>query len=155
MTPQTVRKFSEWLSARGAELLKPTNQYELIRFRTGAGVSVLYQKDNGRVTHTGESAAAFNAYEKGHSWRAVERTKRRASHVIRETLLDRDGSACFYCGKTMPPEDRTIEHLVSATHGGPNHISNLFLAHGECNKMAGHLSAPEKIKLHCEGVVKT
>jgi hypothetical protein len=47
-------------------------------------------------------------------------------------------------------EDESEEHLVSITHGGPQHISNKFLAHRVCNAKAGHMSAPEKIQLHVE-----
>jgi hypothetical protein len=40
------------------------------------------------------------------------------------------------------------------THGGPNHINNLFLTHKICNQRAGHLSAPEKIRMHVEAHMK-
>ena len=60
----------------------------------------------------------------------------------------RDGDKCFYCNDPFSDEKpRTREHLVAATAGGPNHISNLFHACGPCNHTAGHLSAPEKIRL--------
>jgi 5-methylcytosine-specific restriction endonuclease McrA len=41
----------------------------------------------------------------------------------------------------------TIEHLVPVAHGGPNHLSNCFLAHKRCNAAAGTLSAAEKVRL--------
>ena len=61
-------------------------------------------------------------------------------------LLVRDGNACLFCGKPLDG-DITVEHLVAIAHGGPNHVSNLFLAHAACNQAAGHMSAPEKVAL--------
>lgn len=47
----------------------------------------------------------------------------------------------------MYGKDVSIEHLVPKAHGGPTHLSNLFLAHKSCNAKAGHLSASEKLKI--------
>jgi len=62
-------------------------------------------------------------------------------------LLRRDGNACFYCGEPTGEDDRSLEHLVARAHGGPDHLSNLVLAHRRCNAVAGHLSAMEKIRI--------
>ncbi len=59
----------------------------------------------------------------------------------------RDGNRCFYCPNTIPAGLETIEHLVPAAAGGPNHLANLFLAHRSCNEAAGTVSAVEKIRL--------
>ena len=61
-------------------------------------------------------------------------------------LISRDGEDCFFCARALG-QDITVEHLVAIAHGGPNHISNLFLAHAACNNEAGHMSAPEKVAL--------
>lgn len=61
-------------------------------------------------------------------------------------LIRRDGPSCFYCGADTTEDDRSLEHLVPLAHGGPNHLSNLVLAHGRCNSDANHMSVMEKIK---------
>jgi 5-methylcytosine-specific restriction endonuclease McrA len=66
--------------------------------------------------------------------------------VIHRTLIERDGEGCFYCFEEVPGL-MTQEHLVARAHGGPNHISNKFRACRPCNEAAGHLSAPEKIRI--------
>ena len=37
-----VDKFKAWLSEQGAEILAPTNPYELVRFRAQSAVHVIY-----------------------------------------------------------------------------------------------------------------
>src|SRR5581483_9820743 len=101
-------------------------------------------------TLTGEALGAWADF-KSHdgSWKPERRVKRRGkTAVIVLTLIARDGNVCFYCGE-MFTDDKppTREHLVSVIHDGPNHISNSFLSCQQCNTEAGHLSAPEKIRM--------
>lgn len=145
------KPFREWLCSQGAEILAPTNPWELLRFTSYGATSVLYRNAAGVLSWTGESGVAWKCWRTGAPWVAVDKTNRRSgskktSPVIR-TLLDRDGDGCFYCQREMNTSDITIEHLVSRAHGGPNHISNYVLAHTACNKDAGHLSVMEKILL--------
>ncbi len=43
---------------------------------------------------------------------------------------------CAYCGRTLirKAKEGHIDHLVSASKGGPNHISNRVLACAPCNE---------------------
>ena len=138
-------KFRAFLTERGAEVLKPTSEWELIRFNCAAGVAIVYTDARGRTTFTGESLAAWNAFCTSGAWSAGTAVKRKKLSPVIQTLLDRDGDSCFYCWKTMDSTDQSVEHIVPVAHGGPNHISNLALAHRRCNAAAGHLSAMEKI----------
>jgi len=63
-----------------------------------------------------------------------------------QRLRDRDGNDCFYCRKPIGRE-LSIEHLVPKCHNGPEHISNLCLAHKNCNLRARNLSVVEKVLL--------
>jgi 5-methylcytosine-specific restriction endonuclease McrA len=145
-----AEKFKRWLNERGAEVLEPTNQYEVVRFKTGKGIGILYKKGgpNQYCSMVGECAQAWYQFIKpSSSWRAIPATKRRINvdPVVYKSIRKRDGDDCFYCALPIPEYEGTIEHLVSLTHGGPEHISNKFLAHKECNIRAGTLSAVEKI----------
>lgn len=154
MTPTAVPKFSKWLVANGAELLSPTNQYELLRIRTERGVSLVYKNKANKITSiTNDCKDAWRCYCLQLPWRAFTPVKRRRSSADEQTLLERDGECCFFCAEPLG-EDISIEHLVATTHGGPNHISNKFLAHKQCNSNAGHLSAPEKIAIHVKAKSK-
>lgn len=142
-------KFKEWLLAHGAQVFEPTNPYEVLRIRTGNGTHVLYTKENGILTWPDELVRAYQGFKGNREWRAVPPTKRRrnsASPVLK-TLFKRDGEACFFCGQQLTFETATIEHLVPAVHGGPNHLSNYVAACQPCNLTAGHLSAMEKIRM--------
>jgi len=151
-----ITQFLAWLPARGAEVLKPTSEWELVRFRSGQGVSIIYTNATGKRTFTGEALAAFNAFKSSQHWRGAVATKRRqSSSVLVRTIRERDGDLCFFCQRFMPIGEESVEHLVPATAGGPNHITNLFLAHQNCNAKAGHLSAPEKINRHVTAVIES
>lgn len=148
MTPAAIPKFAKWLVERGAEILAQTNQYELLRFRSERGVSLVYCNKARKITSvTNDARNAWHSFCGQTEWRAFPPVKRRRGSVDEETLVQRDGEDCFFCCKPLG-DDVTIEHLVATTHGGPNHISNKFLAHRQCNADAGHLSAPEKIAIH-------
>lgn len=148
--PASITAFQTWLTANGAEVLVTTNPYEVVRFRGDAGVSIVYRNDGTRPHKlTGQAADAWAAFCQGRPMRFTQAVQIRAKYepVVR-TLIDRDGDACFYCSalfcEALPP---TREHLLSRTHGGPDHIANQALACGPCNRRAGHLSLAEKIRL--------
>lgn len=142
--------FIEWLRAHGASVMEPTNEWELFRFKGDNGVAVAYSSKRGSVTFTGDAELAWDAFTSGGPFKAyTPKAKRRrpATPTIR-TLRKRDGDLCFFCQRFVSVENETQEHLVPFSHGGPNHISNLVLAHKHCNQRAGHLDAVSKIRQH-------
>ena len=145
---QSLPQFRNFLVARGAQILVPTNEWELLRFDCAASISIVYATAKGNTTFTGSANAAWDSYKsRGKPWTAGVRTKKIKLSPMVQTLISRDGDHCFYCHLAMISEDRSVEHLVAAVHGGPNHISNFVLAHALCNARAGHLSAMEKIRI--------
>lgn len=148
-----ANEFGDWLSSVGAQVLEPTNAYEVMRFKAGDITSVIYRNKVGGVTHSGVSKEAWEAFNTGKSWRAAPATRRKRMTPNIRTLRARDGDLCFFCQKVVGQDNESVEHLVSITHGGTNHISNLLLAHKTCNAKAGNLSAMEKIKIHTHAVI--
>lgn len=141
---KSLTAFQKRVVEAGGEMLAPTNPYEVLRFRTSKGVGVIYTGRRGE-TWNAEALAAREHLDGGKgSLAPVQVRGRRKDKGTVDALLSRDGDQCFFCG-TCLEGDITVEHLVAIAHGGPNHISNLFLAHGECNRTAGHLSAAEKV----------
>lgn len=138
----------DFLAARGAEVLEPTNEWEVVRFRAAGATAVIYTNASGRITPSNQAAhAAMNAFVSGGKWNAgvaAPRRARRTPEVV--ALLERDGDCCFLCRKPLG-NDITVDHLVPRTAGGPNHIANKALAHKGCNLRMGHLSLMEKIAL--------
>lgn len=142
--------FLSKLDAAGAEILGPTNPYEVVRFRTKYGVGVVYRGRRGETWNVEAIAARKHLEAKSGSLAPVKVKGRRTDKATVAALLKRDGEGCFFCGKALDG-DITIEHLVAVAHGGPNHINNLYLAHAACNQRAGHMSAPEKVAFAIKG----
>lgn len=143
-------EFKAWLIENGSSVMVPSNPYEVIRFKTAIGVGVVYRKESGQISSwCGGSDDAFMAFAEKKPWRAVTATKRTSGKRKNryQTLVERDGDGCMYCAKPLTIDDATIEHIVAATHGGPNHLANLALACQPCNVEASHLSAREKFEL--------
>lgn len=142
-------QFAAWLLEHGSEICAPTNPYEVIRFLGPLAVCVVYRKESGRLTHWANGAdVAYRAFLDKTDWRAVQRGQRgrREVNLIR-SLAQRDGWRCCYCPTLLTLETATVEHFVSVTAGGTNHLTNLSLACGPCNEKAGHKPVREKIEM--------
>ena len=142
----TDANFEKWFVSQGAELLAPTNQWEKWRFRYGTHTLVVYERKNGRQSWPKLAAQAYEAFKAGKPLPFKKSSKRGNLGGRINRLLDRDGDRCFFCKRQLG-EDVTVEHLVPKVHGGPDHISNLALAHKACNEAAGHMSLMEKIAI--------
>jgi len=158
--------FTAFLSARGCEVMVPTNPFEILRFKRQGRTNVVYRKRSGKLTIVGNDVTlGVKAYaqvlQRQKSRRAVvtkpiaragqparrelKRAKLRGSSV-HKALLAGDGDRCFYCGRKLG-DDQSREHLLSVSHGGPDRIENQALAHHGCNVKAADLPLVEKIKL--------
>lgn len=60
----------------------------------------------------------------------------------RATLVKRDGVLCWICGRFMPEEDRTFDHVIPRSKGGTGALTNLRLAHKRCNSKRGDKDPP-------------
>ncbi len=139
--------FRAWLDERGAQLLEPTNEWEVLRYKTDVCTSIIYTSKRENLRFTGDAGVAWNAFLHGVEYRAGPATKRAKNMPMYSTLRKRDGDKCFFCGVKVEHHHQSIEHLVSLTHGGPDHIANMVLAHVDCNAKASHLPVYEKVLL--------
>ena len=150
MQTKELKQYCKFLESAGAEMLKPTSQWEVVRFRANGRTGIVYRNKNEALTFFDEAEKAWDAFKNRTPWEAIKQqktTRKSASSVLKRSLLDRDGSGCFYCGKDMQPGTETIEHLLSLKHGGKHHIDNMALTPKECNLLAGSVSVVEKVKL--------
>jgi len=69
---------------------------------------------------------------------------------IRKSLLNRDGLGCWLCGKIMPENDQTIEHLEPRSKGGTNFLGNLVLTHRLCNEKMGDRTHANKLVMRAK-----
>ena len=40
---------------------------------------------------------------------------------------------CWVCGKHVPVQDATLEHIIPQSAGGSSHLDNLAISHAACN----------------------
>ena len=81
------------------------------------------------------------------------KTKNWRGAVVRE-LIERDGTDCWLCGKHMPENDRTIEHVLARSLGGTEDLGNLTLTHRDCNGMLGSLPVEEKLAMRQASIAR-
>jgi len=156
-----VPGFVSYLAAQGCEIGKPSNPYEVVRYRaywqgSKAPVThIVYAKGTGLLTWTQGTQAHYDAFLAGIGLLFNKPPKKVASElkpgpsksaVRREALLERDGGDCWFCGTAMG-DDCTIEHLVPKSKGGANSLQNYALAHQKCNAQAADLPLVQKIAL--------
>jgi 5-methylcytosine-specific restriction endonuclease McrA len=63
--------------------------------------------------------------------------------VCKRKVFERDNNTCGYCGCTLNSVNRTIDHVVPISKGGPrNEYTNVVACCNECNSKKGdkHLS---------------
>lgn len=152
ITYSITKEFKDWLSICGALVLASRNEYEVVRFRTGRGLSTIGMNKMFIITAmTGESRTAWKAFTMGLPWNGGFKTPRtydgRQRHNLLRELSARDDWQCTYCGKLLSIGTATIEHVISLTRGGSDCINNMVLACEQCNNEAGHLNIRRKIEL--------
>lgn len=146
-------QFKEWLNIHGAPVMENTNPYEIVRFLSRNGVSIIYVNKNNTVTSmTGDAETAWDAFASGQQWDGGLKTKRNYRHSKKRrdivfSLAERDGWTCTYCGALMTLDTSTIEHVVPLTRGGMDAINNMVLACKQCNADAGNMNIRQKMEL--------
>jgi len=148
VTTKRIKSFKNWLSAQGCEILPPTNEYELIRFRyKGGATGVVYKNATNSCYSTSSQDVneAWNCYRECREWTGRIKGTSRGIGKSKTELLARDGNCCFYCGRALELSEMTIEHILSLIHGGNNRIENKAIACKPCNSQASHMAVVEKI----------
>lgn len=140
-----LEKFKHYLNERGAVLQDPTNEWELVRFKTTSGVSIIYTNKRGDLTFTGESEKAYRMFKEGKKWKAINR-QRQSLRQKKAKLATRDGKRCFAHGEKMNFDALTIEHMLNFSHGGSDNENNLALVCEPCNKELGNQSITKKME---------
>ena len=65
--------------------------------------------------------------------RSVEQTDSISSKVLAQLISSCARMKCAICGKNMPKNDRTYDHVIPLSKGGTGHIANLQIVHLSCN----------------------
>lgn len=140
-------RFIDWLKKNGAEMLQPTNPYEVARFIAHGGTHIVYTNKKGNISANGFALECLNAFNSNQPLdMGFTKTARTQNTKSKAVLLKRDGNECFYCGLEMAIDDMTVEHLIALGNGGNNRMENKVLAHQKCNAAVGNLTLTLKLK---------
>ena len=74
------------------------------------------------------------------------RIHHRARSLSRKNILLRDRNTCQFCGKTFPPSDLTLDHVIPRSRGGHTDWDNLVTCCHSCNNRKGN-RLPEEVGL--------
>lgn len=143
--------FSEYVLKNGGTPLPTCMEYELARFNARGETCVIYGGKKG-IRFSGDLPLQVYKHFLAKEDKPLSGSRRvSVDKATRAAIAERDGAACFFCGGVNFEDDTmTVEHLVSVSHGGPNHMSNYVLAHQSCNRKADRMSVFEKVQLRDE-----
>ena len=65
-----------------------------------------------------------------------------------ETIIERDGTVCVWCGHEPWRRDLTAEHVVPRSRGGRTSVENLTVACRACNKRRGTRPVVSFVRAH-------
>lgn len=65
------------------------------------------------------------------------RGQKQRKFATKQIILDKTGGVCAKCGRPLPIEKTTIDHLIPKYRGGTDEISNLIPMCKRCNKQKG------------------
>jgi 5-methylcytosine-specific restriction endonuclease McrA len=57
--------------------------------------------------------------------------------MTRNEVFARDGYRCVYCGRVLPPDELTVDHVQARSRGGDRSRGNLVTACSACNARKG------------------
>ena len=144
MSSEELERFKKWLEDQGGEILPPTNEYELLRFK-GEKTGVIYTsgKTSGHYANN-----TINNFIHGAPWAGrAKKSKRIQYGKYVPAIIKRDGKNCFYCNEEVSEDDRSVDHLQPLSKSGRNMLQNMVLMHKECDEKLGNADLPTKIKL--------
>ena len=63
-----------------------------------------------------------------------------------QRMMFLQGHLCFFCNRTIPNAEASVEHLVPASGGGSDHPDNLVACCKTLNALFGSMNVKEKIR---------
>jgi 5-methylcytosine-specific restriction endonuclease McrA len=63
----------------------------------------------------------------------MPRKRKQFAAAARMKVYARSKFRCHLCGRYVPPGERSIDHIIPLSEGGPDTPANLMLAHVACN----------------------
>lgn len=153
-----LKALRKWLQKRNACILEPKASDEVLRFSTRGFDGVIHKDRRGRYLTNSVADKAITCFLRRQPWAGgigstastkhrKERTRFERVELVR-FISDRDGGCiCAYCGKMLPEDEATLEHVIPISKGGPDIPANIVIACKACNRDAGSLSPKGKMDI--------
>lgn len=99
-----------------------------------------------RLAHAERRRATSAAWERTHGHIRAEYNARRHAQkmhssqierINKATIIERDASICYLCGRTLTALEITLDHVIPLIAGGPHTYENLKVACRSCNSRKG------------------
>jgi 5-methylcytosine-specific restriction endonuclease McrA len=151
----SVRRAFTLLCKNAAEIIAKSNghydTYELIRWIKNHG--------NGHKTTADEyihTPAIKIKIPRVIRLIAYDKYRCAALRLTKKNILIRDNNCCQYCGKKMPVNQLSIDHIKPRSRGGAMSWENVVTSCHRCNtKKGGHLPHEVGMKLISQPIVPT
>lgn len=65
--------------------------------------------------------------------------KQRIPPNLRQSIIDRDGLNCVFCGVDLLRNEVELDHVIPESQGGPTNYNNLQVTCSKCNRDKGTL----------------
>ncbi len=88
-----------------------------------------------------------NGYKRRERKRSTKPCDQTSANVLCQLISDAIKLKCGICGKNMPKNDRTIDHVIPISKGGSGEIWNLRIVHMVCNSKK-HATMPDELNFH-------
>ena len=75
------------------------------------------------------------------------RFRRKEAKFSRKNIYARDHYACQYCGRHLPGDDLTCDHVIPRSRGGKTAWNNIVTCCVPCNRKKGGRT-PEEARMH-------
>ncbi len=64
-----------------------------------------------------------------------------------QRMMFMQGNLCFFCNRTLPAGEASVEHLVPSSLGGSDHPDNLVACCKSLNALFGNITLKEKLRV--------
>lgn len=93
-----------------------------------------YSKEQSRRYRT-ENKNYWRALHRVHQFNRRSKIKATDDGTVTKEFIEAiyNSEFCYWCGKSIPEEDRTLEHIIELFEGGSHSASNITMACFSCN----------------------
>lgn len=154
--------FIKFIQEKGAQLSPTTHPSHVLRLEWPSDQKLKQKRIVALVTIAKRQKKILFHGKSSQLWHEFSQLKTSQLEAIKQTKLSKrlkglyqqHKATCFYCLKTVKPEDASTEHLIAVSRGGGNCSDNLALAHKHCNQQQANKPLIDKLAVREANLVQ-